>query len=337
MRFGFVPSVARMCTSWCRTDRTGSSRLPPSQVLAEGGVLSDHALERFAPTLAVAWRTGQKVHARRLNIGGELQDYLQQIVTDVDSLISQVTIEDYRPDGGDAEADVLFAAKRDDRIDAALIDELARGEDLDFASEAELRKRHLSCYAIVRGAGADQRIYVRRQDPVKLASKRLFAALLDGPLTELDSPVLAFDDYIDVVIERDRIIVLNPKGFESLFRDSEAVLAAVPKWVDELRVHVSFSDESAGILQAAVRRNSVHRNKLLAILDSDHVASLTPKRIRKRMKQHGLDHAGLLVGDTLHLTEESLSDVLKLLNEDLYKGDFSDVHFAASSKRPFRR
>ena len=55
------------------------------------------------------------------------------------------------------------------------------------------------------------------------------------------------------------------------------------------------------------------------------------------MRQHGLDHEELFVGDTLHLTEESLGDVLKLLNEDLYRGDFSDVHFAASGKRPFRR
>lgn len=299
--------------------------------------MSGRSPKQVAPTLAVAWRIGQNVHGRKLNVGGDLQDYLEQIVERTDTLIGSAHLESYRPDGGDAEPDVYFVAKRDDRIDETLIGELSRGEDLDIADEPELRKRHLACYAIAVGAGQNQRIYVRRQDPVKLANKRLFASLMDGPLTELVSPVLAFDEYIDVVIEHDRVIVLNPKGFESLFRDSEAVLAAVPKWVDELRVHVSFSEASVDIIQAAVRRNSVHRNKLIAILDSDHVAALTPKRIRKRMRQHGLDHEELFVGDTLHLTEESLGDVLKLLNEDLYRGDFSDVHFAASGKRPFRR
>jgi hypothetical protein len=287
------------------------------------------------PSLAVAWRTRQSVHGRKLNTGGDLQEYLQFIVEQTDALLSDSTIKRYRPDGGDGEPGELYAAKRDNRLDAALIDELSRGEGLDFADQAELRQRRLTCYAIVKGSGSNQRIYVRRQDPVRLASKRLFSSLMDGPLTELDAPVLAFDEFIDVVIEADRVIVLNPKGFESLFRDSATVLAAVPQWVDELRGYVNFSDESRELLLDAVGRNSLHRNKLLAILDSAYASQLTPKIIRKRMKRHGLDHEELLDGDTLRLTQASLGDVLKLLNEDLYRGDFSDEHFAASGKRPF--
>jgi hypothetical protein len=269
-----------------------------------------------------------------LNTGGDLNQYLLGIAGESDSLAAEAKSEPYRPDGGETEPGVIYHAKRDDRIDSELIDELARGEDLDFADDVDL-KRPIACYAIVLGMGVDQRVYVRRQSPVKLARKRLFAAVFDGPITALQTPVLAFDDYIDVIIDAERIVVLNSKGFESLFRDSEAVLEAVPKWVGELRGHVGFSDESGDILSVAVRRNSFHRNKLLAILDSEYVDTLTPKRIRKRMKQHGLNHEELLVDDVLQITEENLGDVLKLLNEDLYKGDFSDRQFAASGKRPF--
>lgn len=289
-----------------------------------------------SPLLAVAWQLGRNVHGRKLNTGGELDEYLRSIVEETDATLADARIEPYRTDGGEPEAETVYLTARSDRIDTALIDELSRGEDLDFANLAELRTRRLACYAIVDGVGEQRRLYVRRQDPVKLASKRLFTFLMAGSLDRLDAPVLAFDDFVDVVIEEDRIFVLNPKGFESLFRGSELVLEAVPKWVDELRGHVPFGDGSRDVLLANVRRNGIHRRKLLAILDSPYVSTLTPKRIRKRMKQHGLEHERLLPEDTLQLNEQDIEAVLRLLNEELYRGDFSNRPLAANGKRLFK-
>lgn len=288
------------------------------------------------PLLAVAWRTAQRSHGRKLNTGGDLQQYLQQIVDQTDSIVDGSTIEAYRPDGGEPEPGILFSTEISDRIDTALIEELNRGEDLDFAERNELRKHRLSCYALITGMEGNQRLYLRRQNPVRLAGKRLYSSLMNGPLTEVQDPVLSFDDRIDVVVEPGRVIVLDVRSFESLFRDSETVLEAVPKWIDEFQSHVKISEEGREVLLTSVRRNSIHRRKLLAILESPYANTLTPERIRNRMEHHGLDHSALLVEETLQVTEGSLSDILKLLNEDLYRGDFSDEHFAASGKRVFR-
>ncbi len=288
------------------------------------------------PVLAVAWRTGKHAHGRKLRTGGDLDTFLQDVVKETIAIIESSTFEAYRPDGGEPEDGTLFVTERNQRIDTELIDELSHGDNLDFVDQPDLRKRHFACYALVIGSEESKRIFIRRQDPVKLAKKRLFTSLGAGPLNEIESAVLTFDEYIDVVIEADRIIILNPKGFESLFRDSEAVLEAAPKWVGELRGHVEFSDEGQEILLNSIRRNGIHRRKLLAILDSGYASTLTPKRIREQMKKHELDHEEWLIDDVLQVTESNVGSVLKLLNDDLYRGDFSDEHFAASGKRVFR-
>lgn len=287
------------------------------------------------PAVTVAWRTGGPVHARKLNAGSELSSHLEAMIEHTDATLEASTLLQYRPDVGEAEEGVVYSAERNERIDDELIQSLLKGQELDFAELDELREKRLSCYAAVQQRNEVSRLYIRRQNPVKLASKTLFSAIAGGALDKLKQPVLAFDDQIDVVVEGTQIFILNIRGFESLFRDSDMVLEAAPKWVDELRDHVRISASGREELLAGVTRNSLHRRKLLSILDSSHIDKLTPKRIAKRMRKHNLDPAEHLVNDELAITKNNMDSILKLLNEDLYRGDFSDEHFAASGKTRF--
>lgn len=54
------------------------------------------------------------------------------------------------------------------------------------------------------------------------------------------------------------------------------------------------------------------------------------------MTKYGLDPADLMEGDSLKVTRQNAKDVLRLLNEDLFSGGFSQRHYAASAKRTIR-
>jgi hypothetical protein len=50
------------------------------------------------------------------------------------------------------------------------------------------------------------------------------------------------------------------------------------------------------------------------------------------MKEHGLDPQRLLDADGLIIDMDTEREVLHLLNEDLWTGDFSGEHYAAARK-----
>jgi hypothetical protein len=50
------------------------------------------------------------------------------------------------------------------------------------------------------------------------------------------------------------------------------------------------------------------------------------------MAQHNLDPSKLLVNSELVFTKETEADMLLLLNEDLWTGDFSGDQYAAARK-----
>jgi hypothetical protein len=74
------------------------------------------------------------------------------------------------------------------------------------------------------------------------------------------------------------------------------------------------------------------RRKVLGILKSKYLATLTPDVLRAKMRERGLDANVLMSGDELVITKETERDVLLLLNEDLWTGDFSGEQYAAARK-----
>jgi hypothetical protein len=93
-----------------------------------------------------------------------------------------------------------------------------------------------------------------------------------------------------------------------------------------------MSDESTEWLAKRLRETSVMRRRVQSILRSGYLHLLTPEVLRAKMEERGLDPQKLMDDNGLVINKETERDILLLLNEDLWTGDFSGGQYAASRK-----
>lgn len=281
--------------------------------------------------LVVAWSTGADYAGAHLAVGGDLAARLLEFAKVASADLSNG--HPYAPDV-DMEDSTHLVAERSDLQDTLLLQTVEQGADLPLATEKDIADRSLTCYALVVGSGTSKVTLIRKRSPIALGSKALVGRFLSGEVTEVTEPLFAFDKTFDLIVTGDKVLILNKSGFDSLFRHSAVVLAQTPDWVTELAAHLPLAPGSDALLNEALQRNQFHRNKFQAILKRPHIQKLTPADVEASMKRHGLDPKVLMPGGELVFdTPENTKQILNLLNEDLFKGEFSGDEFAAGSKR----
>ncbi|WP_186818266.1 Kiwa anti-phage protein KwaB-like domain-containing protein [Nocardia ninae] len=241
----------------------------------------------------------------------------------------------YDPDLPDDEYQFL-TANHEELLDIDLLSTLEQGQSLPTSTDDELRTHHLACYGLVLGNGTRRTLYVRHGSPIKLARKTLLARLASESLDLLTTPLFAYDQRVDLIVTPATVYVLDKRNFEMLFKDSETVLAKAETWVEEFSELLPLSSDSKDYLAQALRTNSVLRRKVHSVLRRGYIATLTPQTIEAKMRDHGLDPSFLMPDGDVVFTRETTPDLLRLLNEDLFAGDFSGQQYAAGTKSRVR-
>jgi hypothetical protein len=286
-----------------------------------------------AATLVVVWRTGRNAHGRVVKAGGQVIDTLRGYAMGALQRISDGSGCQYDPNDEQDNECAYLTANRDELLDTSILDQLDTGASLPSVAPGGLRGRTLALYALLIGNDPDARVaFVRKGNPVRLAGKGLVATFFDETLTRVTQPVLAFDQNFDVIVRLHAVWVLHQANFESLFRESEAVLARTAEWVDGLSNSLPVSDESKEWLATRLRQTSVLRRKVRSILQSPYLSKLTPEVMRQKMKERGLNPDELIRDGALVFNKETEKSVLLFLNEDLWTGDFSGEQYAATRK-----
>ena len=285
-----------------------------------------------AATLVVAWRSGRHANARVLKAGRDVITVLRGYAKDSLQHVTQGQGRQYNPDDEQEEEDSYLSASQDELLDTALLTQIKRGSSLPLISPEDVRTQRLTLYALLVGnSPASRAIFVRRTNPVSLASKGLIA-IFDKTLTRITQPILAFDASFDLMLYGNEVWIFNQRSFEALFKESEAVLAQTARWVDSLGQALPISEESKQWLAARLRQNSMMRRKVQSILRSSYLPILTPEILTKKIVEHDLDPAELLENGALVFNKDTEKDMLFLLNEDLWTGDFSGDQYAATRK-----
>lgn len=291
------------------------------------------SLRRINPTdpvaLVVAWRVGAAPQGATVRISPAVQDQLRGIAVAVTGGLTAGHA--YSPDT-DMEDNTHLIAGRDQLLDVELLGILERGANLGEAGVQDLLERPLLCYAIVVGV-EQPLIFVRKRSPVTLLRKSIIAQLLSGALNQIDPPLFAFDALVDVIIAGDEIFILNKRLFEALFKESEVVLSNIPVWVEQFTRGFPVTSTSRDILVEALRRNGFLRNKIHNILTRPYIDSLTPAQIEEKLTRYGFDTSVYMRDGEVDFTKATAPDLIRLLNEDFFVGDFSDEQYAAGSKR----
>jgi hypothetical protein len=283
-------------------------------------------------TLVVAWRSGQNAHGRVIKAGGEVMASLGRYASLALEKVHATGGRRYDPNDEQDEECPYLSAEREELLDTAILNRILEAASLHQATDDDLQKHTLALYALVVGDDPDQlTAFVRKGNPVQLATKGL-VAIFDDTLTRVKRPLLAFDKYYDLIISPDQIYILHQKNFELLFKESEAVLAKTSEWAENLSRTLPMSDQSVQWMAKRLRETSVMRRRVQSILRSTYLHQLTPDALRIKMNERGLDPQELMDSDGLVINKETEKNILLLLNEDLWTGDFSGEQYAATRK-----
>jgi Domain of unknown function (DUF4868) len=292
----------------------------------------DIDVDTDAATLVVAWRSGRFAACRVVKAGGEVIDTLRGYAKDSLRLVQESRGRQYNPDDIQESEDIYLSANQEELLDTALLAQIKRGASLPEVTPDDLRKKRLALYALLVGNDPDSRlIFIRKGNPVSLATKGL-VAIFDRTLTRVTHPILAFDATFDLILYMNEALIFSQPNFEALFKESDAVLAQTAKWVDDLGEILPIAEGGKAYLAGRLRQNSVMRRKVQSILRSSYLPKLTPDTLVKSMTQHGLDPTKLMMNGELVFSKETETDMLYLLNEDLWTGDFSGDQYAAARK-----
>lgn len=210
--------------------------------------------------------------------------------------------------------------------------------DTDPIPEVEgddaLRKTEPYFYAFQIGSGDASLTFLRKINPLRgLRKKRL--AVLDDELRLVNHTVFAFDDYADMVVTPTHLLIFNQTAFAAIFRGQAELEKMTKGWVEGIRATTPMTDASFAALLAKGKSDSRVTKRIESISRRGHLATLTTADLRRGMKKCDLDpkqyfnHAGELVFD-----EKSIPEVLKFLNEDMFKGVLTDAPFEVDSKAP---
>lgn len=282
-------------------------------------------------TLIGAWRSGKQVHGRYIRFGGALKSELQRYAEEAAKVIATGTGKDYDPDDEKGEADFL-KIQHEELQDTAVVDVLKKATTLKNAHSHELKKKKLAFYALILGDDPERRsIFIKVRNPIKLAEKTL-VGILNNSLTQVEDPVFQFENNWDIVITEWGVWAFNQKAFERLFKETEVVLAKTREWVEKLATLVPIAEEDIDGFAERVRSNSHLRAKLTSLLRKSHIESLDTEVLREKMMTRGLDPDIYMPNGTISLKKENQDQVIRLLNEDLFSGDFSGEQYTASKK-----
>ncbi len=283
-------------------------------------------------TVVVAWRSGKRAHGRALKAGGDVTDHLRRYAASALEHVRTGQGRAYDPNDEQDDECTYLEADRSELLDTELLEQTLQAASLPQATTDDLQSHPLALYALVVGEDPNAlTAFVRKGNPVKFAKKGL-VAIFDQTLTRVEQPLLTFDERYDAVIYPGNVHILNQANFEALFKESEAVLARTSEWARSLAGTLPMSTSSMDWLATRLRQTSVMRRRVQSILSRSYLHQLTPEVLCVKMKEHGLDPQQLMDDDGLIINKDTERDVVLLLNEDLWTGDFSGERYAATRK-----
>jgi hypothetical protein len=295
-----------------------------------------HIADDTEIAVVLVFRTG-RYHGRYLEVSPDLASDLRQIARNAAASLQAKQPSDYDPDAEQLDNHYLVIPNGT-LIDDALVEQIRPGADLEQLDDEYFQrtKTKIFCYAIVLGPNDPTRtIFIRKINPLQLNAKPLVGTRVNGVIEKVTTPILAFDNNIDVIITSDRLLALSKDGFGRLFRDDDFVIAHVQTWL----THV-FRPGQLPLTQAGMdhflrrtKTNSLMRRKIETIMRQPYIATFTVDDFRVALAKAEWNPDHYIVDDCVHVNEQNEMDILHLLSEDPYLGIITGRKLMSTSKR----
>lgn len=292
---------------------------------------NDIQLEK-SPVLAVAWRSGSDIEVARIELGRDVAEVFREIASEHLASLGKRHPRAYSPELDiDRREEYATASRKSLNATDPIVSLLGTTQSMDPLAASRLPTKSLLLYAFVFG---DQAMFVRKANPHVTARSGHMVTRLGSTLTRINDPVFDFDRKIDLVVTEAELWISSTTAFEYLFKDDSFLTSNVPKWVGTIAAAIPLAPGSDEALLERGVSNMRRRRRLEAIAERGHLASVSSRKLKLEIVRLGLDASRLMAGNKLIVNDETIDDVLKLLNEDLFIGGLSGNEFEVDKKAP---
>lgn len=308
-----------------------------------------------AASLVIAKRTPSQFKGQHVPLDTEVEGDLKSIAQEAVAQLRQLEMRTYEPDlkvepksdfmyipatmianYENGEAPIRAEAASADRlidIDNSVVQGLMGVATMDEISARDITGGLYNMYAVIIGDDPDNRtIYIRHSNPQKFSKPGRLMTAFSDTLTRFEKPIFTFDSRFDIIISRHGLIVVNQSTFEKTFRDVQVLAARHSERVVKIAQALPLDEESQNVLAEFALKPSI-ASKLRAISENGHLnTAISVDDIRTKARACGIDPETLIQDGKLHLTQQNLLSSLKVLNDDVFKGAFTNQIYEAGSK-----
>lgn len=284
-------------------------------------------------TLLVGRRSGIHVIGGHVNVADDAREALRASADRAVEDLETKDVRQYDPDAQleDGEYFLLDRAAVEDSM--RMLAFLDGGPESPLLSPDDVAERPQLFYASLIGQDVGRRLaFVSKSNPAKVVRSGLFMTPKHDVLTRIDDDVFLFEDRVDLIVNHDQIVVFNQPAFEQWFRDTPVLQERVRDWIGGITQHLPLDGDGADRLAERCRTNSRLRRVLYSIQARGHLKDVSIARIRQHVRSQGLDASRLINGGKLVFDDADPTTLLKLLNEDLFKGGLTDEPFVVDRK-----
>jgi len=212
---------------------------------------------------------------------------------------------------------------------------IRQGSSLPLLKAGELGRRTFAFYALLVGNRPETRTaFVAQWNPHRLGLSGKILTAFGDQLRRIGQPLLAFESLFHMAVTADGIAVLNKSAFEKVFRDVETMRARVPVWAAHVEAALPLDDASLGCLADVCVKNMRVAAKARSLFESGVLKerTITAAMLAEEMRRQGLDADRMVKQDKLVIEEADVPNLLKLLDEGLWRGWLTETAWEAGSK-----
>jgi hypothetical protein len=283
-------------------------------------------------TLLVA-RRSSKVTGGQVPVADDARDALRATIDRAVQAHQQRVPRPYDPDAHLETGEYFHVTRREVEDSMGVLALIDRATTSPIIEPSDISERPQLFYAGVVGAVPEERLaFVTRSNPATIAKRGHFFTPKGGSLARIETPVLLFEDHVDLIVTATDIVINDQATFEQWFRDTPALQERVGTWVGSITAHLPIHGDGADRLVARCRESPRLRRLLYVIHTRGHLAGVSIARVRRHINDQGLDASKLVRSGRLVFDDADEMSLLKLLNEDLFKGGLTDEPFTVDRK-----
>ncbi len=228
-------------------------------------------------SLLVAWRQGRSLASGEIRIADDVAEHLREAAQRTLERLQAAELVPYTPEIV-LDDQALYVTDDDLVAESPFTAAVLPEEPPGLLNARSLPERALLLYALSADTNQGPVALVRKKNPHPVARPGRIYALLGNALSQVDRPVFTLDPEFDLLVSPSGVISLDQNAFELLFRETDAVLARIPDWVEGIAEHLPLAGNGAEVLAEKARARADRRRRARCRRSRPDDAPLPPER-----------------------------------------------------------